>query len=186
MPRQSRDEASPRRSLRIVLTGSESTGKTVLARQLATHLGVPCVPEYARQYATHIQRALRVTDVEPIARGQIALEDAALALNPPRLILDTDLVSTVVYSRHYYGGCPEWIIDAARVRLGSMYLLLDIDIAWIADRVRDRPEERESIQQLFHRQLRELGANAVQVSGSGELRLQRALRAVAQLHTPEA
>ncbi len=186
MPRQSPDEASPRRTFRIVLTGSESTGKTVLARQLATHLGVPCVAEYARQYATQIHRALRDTDVEPIARGQIALEDAALALNPPRLILDTDLVNTVVYSRHYYGGCPEWIVDAARVRLGSIYLLLDIDIAWIPDGVRDRPDERERMQQLFHRQLRELGANVVQVSGFGERRLQRALRAVAQLRTPGA
>ena len=102
----------------------------------------------------------------------------------PSILLD--VVSTVVYSRHYYGGCPEWIIDAARVRLGSIYLLLDIDIAWIADGVRDRPEERESMQQLFRRELRELGANAVQVSGLGELRLQRALRAVAQLHTPGA
>jgi nicotinamide riboside kinase len=137
-----------------------------------------------RQYATEVHRALRETDVEPIARGQIALEDATLALDPPRVILDTDLVSTVVYSQHYYGGCPKWIIDAARARLGTLYLLLDIDIAWIADGIRDRAEERERMQQLFHRQLREFGANVVRVSGLGEIRLQRALHAVAQLHTP--
>jgi NadR type nicotinamide-nucleotide adenylyltransferase len=179
--RQSPNATRPRCSLRIVVTGSESTGKTILARQLAGHLGAPCVPEYAREYATRVRRALRETDVEPIARGQIALEDTALALDPRRVILDTDLVSTVVYARYYYGTCPEWIVDAAQARLGSVYLLLDIDLPWTADHVRDRPEARLEIQQLFHRQLREFGAHTVEVSGLGELRFQRALRAVEQL-----
>jgi nicotinamide riboside kinase len=139
------------------------------------------VPEFARQYAIRIHRPLRETDVEPIARGQIALEDAALAAGPHRVFLDTDLVSTVVYARYYYGTCPEWIVDAARARLGSVYLLLDTDVAWTADDVRDRRDERVEIQRFFHRQLGEFGAQVVEISGLGELRLQRALRAVEQL-----
>ena len=65
-------------------------------------LGATWVREYARQYAeTHLP--LTAADVEPIARGQIAGEDAARG---PLVILDTDLISTVVYARHYYGACP--------------------------------------------------------------------------------
>ena len=184
MPRQSPDEAPPHRGGRIVVTGPESTGKTILSRQLATHLRVPLVPEYAREYATQIHRALRASDVEPIARGQIALEDAALALDARRVILDTDLVSTVVYARHYYATCPQWIVDAAEARLGDLYLVLDIDTTWTADDVRDRPSERVEMQQLFRRQLGEFGAHAIEVSGLGELRFQRALHAIEQLLVP--
>ena len=142
------------------------------------------MPEYAREYATQMHRSLRVSDVEPIARGQILLEDAALALDPHRVILDTDLVSTVVYARYYYGTCPEWIVDAAVARLGSLYLLLDIDTTWTADEIRDRPSERVEMQQLFRRQLGEFGAHAVEISGLGDRRFQRALQAIEQLVIP--
>ena len=36
--------------IRVVVTGSECTGKTTLAADLAARLSVPWVPEYARQY----------------------------------------------------------------------------------------------------------------------------------------
>ena len=50
------------------------------------------------------------------------------------MLLDTDLVSTVVYSRHYYGDCPAWIEAAAVRRLADLYLLHDIDVPWTARR----------------------------------------------------
>ena len=89
------------------------------------------MPEFAREYALRVARELTVDDVEPIARGQIALEDAAgetPALQGSLLILDTDLISTVVYARHYYGQCPEWIESAAATRKADLYLLTDIDV----------------------------------------------------------
>ena len=101
------------RPTRIVVTGSESTGKTTLARDLAAHFGAQWVPEQSRSYAERVRRELKADDVAPIASEQIAAEDAALveAIRTRRrwLFLDTDLLSTVVYARHYYGSCPAWI-----------------------------------------------------------------------------
>ena len=98
---------------RIAVTGSESTGKTTLARDLADHFGVLWVREQSRSYAERVRHALTAEDVSPIASEQIAAEDAALVEAARRgdrwLFLDTDLVSTVVYARHYYGSCPSWI-----------------------------------------------------------------------------
>nr|WP_317045233.1 ATP-binding protein [Formosa algae] len=42
---------SPSNNLKIVLFGPESTGKTVLAKQLAAHYNTVFVPEYSRTYA---------------------------------------------------------------------------------------------------------------------------------------
>jgi len=166
---------------RIVVTGSESTGKTSLAAELAARLGVPWVPEYARTYAESKGGLLLADDVDPIARGQIAREEdtiSAASEDLSLIVLDTDLVSTVVYGRHYYGDTPEWIVTEARRRLGDLYLLTDIDLSWTPDTVRDRPHDRAEVHARFELTLRHLGALWVPVHGAGPHRLDRAVAAV--------
>ena len=168
---------------RIVVTGSESTGKTTLARDLAAHFGVLYVREQAREYAERARRSLTAEDVSPIASEQIAAEDAAMTDANRRgdrwLVLDTDLVSTVVYARHYYGSCPSWIEAEARARLAELYLVTDIDIEWQPDGIRDRPGTRDELDRAFRDVLREFNARACHVRGHGELRLASALRCIA-------
>jgi len=146
----------------------------------------PWVPEYAREYALRVGRLLTFDDVEPIARGQMALEDAAR--NPTTdnrqpttdslLILDTDLISTVVYSRHYYGQCPAWIEAEARVRKADLYLLTDIDVPWTADDVRDTAAARAALHGQFATTLANYGANFVTIRGDWEARLAAAAAAL--------
>jgi len=160
---------------RICLTGPECTGKTTLAQHLARELGVPWVPEFAREHAETCGHVLTAEDVEPIARGHIASE--ALA-SGDLVILDTDLLSTVVYARHYYGACPEWIEDAARERRADLYVLLDTDLPWEADPARDTGgEAREDLFDAFRAALDEFDTQWEIVSGTGQERLETAMRA---------
>ena len=171
----------------VVVTGSESTGKTTLAGDLARELGTVWVPEYARTYVDvqlAIGRQLDASDVEPIARGEIAAIDAALPTVRDLLVLDTDLVSTVVYANHYYGSCPPWIVREARTRLGDLYLLCDIDVPWIPAPFRDRPDRREEIHGLFADTLASFGARVVVVRGTWAERWEIARGAVRQLSFP--
>lgn len=170
------------RPLVIVVTGSECTGKTTLAGELAEQLGAPCSAEFARAYLERKGAPLVDADVEPIAQGQIESEDAAMARSPDVVVKDTDLVSTVVYARHYYGACPGWIERAARERLGGLYLLLHPDVPWVADGLfRDRPAERALLHGLFSDRLREFGAPVVEIAGNWAARRARALAAVRAL-----
>ncbi|MCG6925967.1 MAG: ATP-binding protein [Acidobacteria bacterium] len=178
-------EGSP---LRVVLIGPESTGKTRLAGDLAERYGVPWAAEYAREYVEARREPLGFGDVEPIGRGQKAGEDAVLAqarrLGLPLAFLDTDLVSTMVYSRHYYGKCPEWIERDARERRGDLYLLHDVDVDWVADgHQRAAPERREELQALFEATLVGLGAPISPVRGSWSERRRRAIESVDRLLT---
>ena len=152
---------------RICLTGPESTGKSTLALRLSRERGAPLVPEYAREYALQAGRPLTEQDVEPIARGWIARADRIAANVTGLLILDTDLISTVVYARWYYGHCPGWIEEEAYERRADLYLLLDTDIPWHPDPVRDAgsPEEREELFDAFRATLDEMGTTWRIVSG---------------------
>lgn len=174
------------RTARIVVTGSECTGKTSLAQFLAERLNVPAIPEYARTYAERVGRALEPQDVEPIVRGQMVAEDDVLRTHAPIVVLDTDLVSTVVYAEHYYGSVAPWIAREAQLRLGDLYLLCDIDLPWVPDGIRDQPHLRPQIHQLFREQLARWNANVDTVRGVGDARGASALAAVASWRSARA
>jgi NadR type nicotinamide-nucleotide adenylyltransferase len=168
----------------VVVTGSECTGKTTLAAALAGRFGAPLSREFAREYAERKRGVLDVTDVEPIARGQLAAELTAerRARNEGAgvVVRDTDLLSTVVYSRHYYGACPPWVVSTAAERIGHLYLLLAPDVPWVADGVRDRPDDggRAEIHALFRSELATAGARVVEITGEWRSREAAALTAV--------
>jgi NadR type nicotinamide-nucleotide adenylyltransferase len=170
------------RLARVVVTGSECTGKTTLAGRLAEVLRVDWVPEYSREFAASVDRLLTSEDVAAIARGHMARADAAASAaahaERPYLVLDTDLVSTCVYAEHYYGACPSWIGESARQRLADLYLMADIDLPWEADGIRDMPHARQVVQRRFARRLHALGATVLPVSGLGEARVANALAAL--------
>jgi NadR type nicotinamide-nucleotide adenylyltransferase len=166
----------------VVVTGSECTGKTTLARDLADRFAAPCSREFAREYLDRKRAPLGAGDVGPIARGQIAAEDTATTLATEVAVKDTDLVSTVVYARHYYGSCPAWIEREAAERLGDLYLLLHPDVPWVADGLqRDRPADRDLLHGLFEGRLAALGARVVHITGDWPARRRLALDAVRAL-----
>jgi nicotinamide riboside kinase len=183
--------------IRVVFTGSESTGKSTLAAAVAKHYGVEVVPEFVRRFAEQKDGVIEFSDHGPIARGQMALEDeyiaratgivpalpafAALPAPPALLIQDTDLLSTVVYCRHYFGRCPEWIEDAARARRPDLYLLCGTDVPWVADGVRDRGHMREAMQELFVVAVGASEAASANICGSPDVRLACAIDIIDQL-----
>ena len=108
--------------------------------------------EGARNYLNQVQRPLSFSDVEPIAHRQVSLEREALEQAEKLVILDTDLLSTMIYSHHYYGQCKSWIVEMAESRIANLYLLCDIDVPWTEDglqRDQGQPEQRTQVHQAF-------------------------------------
>jgi NadR type nicotinamide-nucleotide adenylyltransferase len=173
-------------SFRVVVTGSESTAKTTLAEQLARRYRAELVPEFVREYAEARRGVVEFSDHGPIARGQMALEDAAIARGNPLVVQDTDLLSTVVYCEHYFGKCPAWIAEAARERAPDLYLLCEIDVPWVADGVRDRGHMREQMQQLFRAAVSQSGAPVAVITGDRRERFARATEAIDALLLADA
>ena len=166
---------------RVTVTGPESTGKTTLARDLADHFGTSWVPEAARTYAERRRGQLRADDVEPIAQEHVIEAERATAGASRLLVLDTDLLSTVIYARHYYGVVPPAVERAEERRRSHLYLLCDVDVPWLPDGIRDRPANREEMLVLFRDALDERGLRTKMIRGGWPERWELARSAVADL-----
>lgn len=168
--------------IRIVVTGSECTGKTTLAEALANHYRTRWTPEYVRIWVEGQGRPPEYRDVDAIAHGQIALEDSLAADTSTVIVQDCDLLSTIVYSRHYFGDCPPWIEQALTDRLPNLYLLAGIDVPWRPDRdQRDRGNRREEMHELFRHALKSRDLGFCEIHGSRRARLDQAIAQVEKL-----
>ncbi|GAB6388827.1 AAA family ATPase [Stutzerimonas marianensis] len=128
----------------LVLTGAESTGKSWLAARLQQRFGGLAVGEYVRHFIDNEQRDTCLADIPAIARGQLAWEDHARRQRPGLLILDTHLLSNMVWSRTLFGECPAWLEAALLARQYDQHLLLSPEGAeWHPDGQRCQPEAAE-------------------------------------------
>ena len=171
----------------ICLCGPESTGKSVLATQLANHLArqhdVRLVPEYARTYLTAKEDSLYdAEDLLHIAKVQWQQEQAAIRQHQC-VILDTDLLNIQLWSLLRYQSCDPWITRQAHQGVATRgYLLLAPDLPYVADPLREGGD-REALFQHWQRLLEHEGARHQVITGHNEHRLAAALAAIASLFT---
>jgi len=171
-----RDKGTARK---VVLLGAESTGKTTLARRLADHYGTVWVPEYARLFVEQEKRQPTYEDVKVIALGHLHAVATMLPQARRVLLCDTDLIATYVYSRYYFGACPDWVELTSYEQHADLYLLTATDIPWEPDPdQRESPEARNRLQIHFVDELQQRGVPYIPILGSPDERLQAAVAAI--------
>lgn len=135
----------------VVLAGPESSGKSWLAAQLQQQFGGLLVGEYVRYFIEQNPRDTCLADIPDIARGQLEWEDAARAKQPELLILDTHLLSNILWSNTLFGSCPDWLEAQLLSRHYDLHLLLSPDdVEWTPDGQRCQPSLAE--RQQFYEQ----------------------------------
>lgn len=156
---------------RIAVTGPESTGKTTLAGALAEHFGTVWVPEFSRTYLDNLGRHYVYEDLEHIARGQADEEDRYAAKARGFLFCDTDMLVMKVWSEYRYGKCHPFILDALAGRRYDLFVLCGTDVPWEFDPLRENPNEREELYQIYRAELILLEADFIEVAGGPQERL---------------
>jgi nicotinamide riboside kinase len=130
----------------IVLTGPESTGKSWLAAGIQQQFGGLRVDEYVRWFIEQNPRDTCLADIPEIARGQLQWEDEARAQLPRLLILDTHLLSNILWSQTLFGDCPPWLETELLARHYDLHLLLSPEqIEWTDDGQRCQPDLNERL-----------------------------------------
>jgi nicotinamide riboside kinase len=174
-------------SIFIAIVGAECTGKSTLATQLSqrvaadTSLRVACVPEVLRGWCDRVGRTPLAHEQAAIARAQQALIDETAATHDV-VVCDTTALMTAVYSQFIFNDVSLNARALELQRRMAVTLLLANDLPWVADGLqRDGPQVREPVYALLHQLLTSGSLTFEVIGGTGELRLQNALRLVMPL-----
>lgn len=134
---------------KIVLTGPESSGKTTLAKQLAQSLAAPWVPEYARAYLDQLDRPYGMEDILQIGKTQLAQQNVRSESLPPYLICDTSFLVLHIWVQVKYKQTNDWLEAQFIQDPVDLYLLCEPDIPWTYDPLREHPNDRYALFDLY-------------------------------------
>lgn len=149
---------------KIVLLGSESTGKSTLAEKLAAHYQTVFVPEMAREVIGHTNEC-SIEDLYQIAQLQAkTITEKQLHANR-FLFIDTDFNITRSYAQflfHQDLQLPHWIEEASKA---DLYLFLETDCPYVQDGTRLNQEERSELSKAHKAQLKKAAITYRTISG---------------------
>lgn len=162
----------------VCVYGPESTGKSTLTAALANHYGVPFVGEYAKEVIESKNGDICFEDMEIIVRGHHKAIVEAMQKDAPLLFVDTDAIISKLWSEELFGKEPPVIEEYISRQHFDFYLLLDVDLPWVNDVHRYRPNEREDFFQRCEEQLIMRKKDYAVISGTGGQRVANAVRCI--------
>ena len=189
---------------KIVVIGPESTGKSTLCELLAAHYNTAWCPEYAREYLLTHGVNYNYDDLLTIAEGQVALEEEYLATANRQssivsensagntstqsairnrqsvIFIDTDMYVMRVWCEYVYHRCHAYILKQIQERKYDLYLLCNTDLPWVADVLREYPDDASRIELygIYKNLLINQSTPFVEISGGYDERLKKAVTAV--------
>lgn len=167
---------------KIAILGPESTGKTTLAKKLAEHFQTIWVPEFAREYVENLKnRPYYFADVEKIALEQQKRHLQHFTDAHTFVFYDTELIIIKIWFQEVFNEIPNWIEAAIKNTKFDLYLLCYPDLPWEYDPVRENPNRRFYLYDLYKNELEKINANYFVVNGLAEERLQKAIDAVKKI-----
>ena len=181
--------------IKIVAIGPESTGKSTLCQQLATHYQSIWCPEYAREYLEKNVAGYTYDDLLTISRGQIELEESATSgllfkkeahlpgQGSKPLFVDTDMYVMKVWCEYAFEKCHSWILNQIATRNYDLFLLCNVDLPWIQDNLREYPDKKTRIKlyNYYKDSMINQSVPWVEISGGFQQRIGKAIQAVDNL-----
>jgi nicotinamide riboside kinase len=164
--------------MRIVVTGPESTGKSMLTAGLAEKLGLPFATEYARSYLEKYGPAYTYELLLDLSREHKAYQQRCVPDTAPLGIFDTDLINYKIWCEVAFGKCHPDIIRAMEAETQHVYLLCYPDLPWEFDPLREHKHERMMLFERHQAEIIRLNRPFAVVRGTGDNRLQNALAAL--------
>jgi HTH-type transcriptional repressor of NAD biosynthesis genes len=157
----------------ILFLGAESTGKSTIMRALSQIYQCPGIHEFGRELAEERSGKLTLEDHTEIGRIQIEREDAALESHQGMIFCDTSPLSTLFYSRAFFGDASEELVRMAN-RSYDLVFLCEPDFPMERDAIRADEEFRLKQHQWYVDELSNRSIHFESLQGSLEQRIEKA------------
>lgn len=165
---------------KVVLLGTESTGKTTLTTRLSEHFNCTGVLEAGRDIITD-SNDFGIKDLYLIAREHAARIDRATKGVSPLLVIDTNIHITLSYGEFAFNAelsVDRGIFESNRA---DLYLYLNNDAPFVQDGTRLSEEDRNRLDVSHRRVLDKYGVTCEEIRGDWDERFERAVVLIEQL-----
>jgi HTH-type transcriptional repressor of NAD biosynthesis genes len=167
-------------SLKVVLLGTESTGKTTLTQELAQHFHCNFVLEAGRDLIPD-SKAFEYQDLYLVAKTQAQNILRASQGESPLIIIDTDIHTTLSYANFIFQRPLVVAPDIYRLDQAHLYLYLDAQVPYVQDGTRLGLQERNLLDVSHRQTLLDYEVDFVEISGTWAQRFEQAVVAVRAL-----
>ncbi|MBK6835613.1 MAG: ATP-binding protein [Bacteroidetes bacterium] len=160
--------------IKVAVIGPESTGKSEMCRQLAKEYNTIFVPEFARNYLTNLGKPYTYEDVIYIGEQQMLLEKEYEKRANKILFCDTNLITIKIWLQVVFNKVPFYMDVLINKNKYDKTFLMDIDLPWENDPLREHPNRRKEILNLHLIELESHKTKFNLINGVGTERLQNA------------
>jgi len=161
-------------AIKVVLLGTESTGKTTLTKKLSKHYNCSFVFEAAREIIAN-SNSFSFEDLHLVAKEHSKLIDQAVLGESPLVIIDTDIHITKSYSKFIFGKDLKVGTDIYNSNKANLYLYLNNDVEYEQDGTRLSETERNLLD-ISHREVLTANKiNLIEIHGNWQERFEQAV-----------
>ncbi len=137
---------------KVIINGPECSGKTTLCEYLVKNLDAGYIQEYPRIYLEMTNGKYNQDDLEIMAHD---INDLIEELDDDRLwIIDTNNINIKIWYQYKYGKLPNDIRELDD-NAQAIHLLCKPDIPWEVDALRENPDDRDEIYDMYRKYMYE-------------------------------
>jgi HTH-type transcriptional repressor of NAD biosynthesis genes len=171
------DSVRPYFSIKVVVLGTESTGKSTLTERLAKYFNCSSVKEAGRDLIVD-SNSFEYEDLHLVASEHAKRIDKAVLGHSPLIIIDTDIHITKSYASFFFNKELEVDDEIYNSNKADLYIYLNNDVEHQQDGTR-LDESNRDLLDLSHRTiLKEKNIKFVEIEGDWEQRFKRTLKEI--------
>lgn len=174
------DSVKPYLSLKVVILGTECTGKTTLTEKLSKHFNCSFVMEAGRDIIAN-SNSFTFDDLNLVAIEHAKRIDKTILADNPLVIIDTDIHTTKSYSRFTFEKELVISVDIYNSNKANLYLYLNNDVDYLQDGTRLCEEERNLLDLSHRKVLADHNIDIVEITGNWDERFEKAVEQIIKL-----
>lgn len=130
---------------KVVVVGTESTGKSTLVTKLAKFYNTNFVHEVGRDYCEKYKNQITVKMFDSIAMKHYLLHEELTRFSNHLIFVDSEAIITQYYLKMYHNTSSHMVENIIENQHFDLWLYLEPDVDWVADGFRMQGSKKQRI-----------------------------------------